>query len=191
VRVFAVLLAFAADLAWNFAGAFWGFTLLALLVLAVALNQAHITTGSKAYRTEERLNAVMPRIPNPQTRPGNQTMTAGGVTDTSYNASGGLVDDVNTSQNDVQSADAWQPAGGFRGGIAYYNDLRNSYSNSVATNHGNVAWVNGPFVDAYNALRGSHATLLADHNQLQNDHFNLEQAHNGLLTTLTNANLLQ
>jgi hypothetical protein len=179
VRVFAVLLAFAADLAWNLAGAFWGFSLLALLVLWIALNQAHIATGSKAYRTEERLNNAMPRIPNPQSRPGNQSMTAGGVTDTSYNASNGLSTDSNTSF-DVGSTPT----------AAQFNALRDSYSNSVAVNHGNVSWLGGPLVDAYNALRSSHATLLADHNQLQDDHFNLEQGHNNLLSTLTDANLL-
>jgi hypothetical protein len=54
-----VLLAFGADLAWNLAGAFWGFSLLALLVVWVALHQLHATTAntSKTSAVETRLNA--------------------------------------------------------------------------------------------------------------------------------------
>jgi hypothetical protein len=56
-----VLLAFGADLAWNLAGAFWGFSLLALLVVWVALHQLHVTTAntSKTVAVEQRLNATV------------------------------------------------------------------------------------------------------------------------------------
>lgn len=54
-----VLLGFGADLAWNLAGAFWGFSLLGLLVVWVALHQLHATTAntSKTSAVETRLNA--------------------------------------------------------------------------------------------------------------------------------------
>lgn len=56
-----VLLGFGADLAWNLAGAFWGFSLLGLLVVWVALHQLHATTAntSKTVAVEQRLNATV------------------------------------------------------------------------------------------------------------------------------------
>jgi hypothetical protein len=83
MRVVPVLLALAADLAWGLVGSFWGFTVLAVLVLWVALNQPHATaTGPKAYNTEQRLNAAMARIPNPQTSTGTYGNTSYSITNT-------------------------------------------------------------------------------------------------------------
>jgi hypothetical protein len=60
-KMLALLLFFSADTAWWYAGAFWGFSLLALLVLwgtmtAMSANPAANTASSKAYAVEDRLN---------------------------------------------------------------------------------------------------------------------------------------
>jgi hypothetical protein len=60
-KTLALLLFFSADTAWWYAGAFWGFTLLALLVLwgtmtAMSANPAANTASAKAYAVEARLN---------------------------------------------------------------------------------------------------------------------------------------
>jgi hypothetical protein len=60
-KLLALGLFFSADAAWWYAGAFWGFTLLALLVLwgtmtAMSANPAANTASAKAYAVETRLN---------------------------------------------------------------------------------------------------------------------------------------
>lgn len=61
-KVLALVLFFAADAAWEWAGPFWGFTLLAFLMLwgtmtAMSANPAAGSASAKAYAVEGRLNA--------------------------------------------------------------------------------------------------------------------------------------
>jgi hypothetical protein len=146
-----VTAALGADAAWNFLGAFWGFTILALAVAQIGCWMATGVTSqasTKSVTTEQRLNnVVIPRLPFPQPSSG-----------TSGNTSFGPSNNFQTSAN--TSFDVGSPPT-----AAQFNALRDSYSNTVANFNHNVGDY-GAMINCLTALRNSYSNTVSNFNAL-------------------------
>jgi hypothetical protein len=153
-----------------------------LLLLAGTANTA------KTRAVEDRLNALVPRIPVPQAAPA--TGAAGGQAsggNSSYSTSNGSYSTSNGSysvagQNTIPGAPgganaAWYSAVNATVGALFgaFNAIQSSYSNTIP---------------AINALQGSYSTTISSLNSLVADHNALVTDHKNLKTTLTSSGIL-
>jgi hypothetical protein len=168
--------------------------LIRLFVVIILIWMRKSSPGTaKSRNTEARLNAVMPRIPNPQPNPG-------GATNSSYGFSNGVghagnsAYKVSTSWNSVASpGDNGGVTSGQIGGApghyhnmshghyygnaaADFNTFVDSTTNAINEHNNNMDWIAGPLIQALNVLQGDHSALMA--------------AHNDIVNRLANANIL-
>ena len=146
-----------------------------LLLLAGTANTA------KTRAVEDRLNALVPRIPVPQAAPA--TGAAGGQAsggNSSYSTSNGSYSVA--GQNTIPGAPgganaAWYSAVNATVGALFgaFNAIQSSYSNTIP---------------AINALQGSYSTTISSLNSLVADHNALVTDHKNLKTTLTSSGIL-
>lgn len=154
----------------------------AMLWELIALIAGMSTSGTpKSRSTEDRLNALVPRIPVQQPSP-NQS--AGGFT-TGGNSSFGTSNSSFgiSGQNTISSpggsySQAWaqQVQATVSTVFGAFNALQGSYSNTVP---------------AVNALQGSYSTSVSQLNSLSADHNRLVTDHGNLLSTLGKTGVIQ
>ena len=160
-----------------------------LLLLAGTANTA------KTRAVEDRLNALVPRIPVPQAAPA--TGAAGGQAsggNSSYSTSNGSYSVA--GQNTIPGAPgganaAWYSAVNATVGALFgaFNAIQSSYSNTIpAINALQGSYSNT--IPAINALQGSYSTTISSLNSLVADHNALVTDHKNLKTTLTSSGIL-
>src|ERR1035437_8077116 len=174
-----------------------------LLLLAGTANTA------KTRAVEDRLNALVPRIPVPQAAPA--TGAAGGQAsggNSSYSTSNGSYSTSNGSystsngiysvagQNTIPGAPgganaAWYSAVNATVGALFgaFNAIQSSYSSTIPA----INALQGSYsstIPAINALQGSYSTTISSLNSLVADHNALVTDHKNLKTTLTSSGIL-
>lgn len=179
--------AFGADAAWNFAGAFWGFTILALSMAQfgcwMASNASHAST--KAQQLQQRVDTVViPRLPFPQPTTGPGGNSSFGPSNSSFTSGNSSFSIGNSTFNDNSTTDGWQT-----GGRAAYNVLRDNYSSMVPAFNAMRTTVSD-LVAAYNAHIGDHGNLVNTVSTLRASYSSTVTDHNNVVTALQNANVL-
>jgi hypothetical protein len=165
---------------------------------------------AKARSTEDRLSALIPRVPVPQASPGPATNNSYGATNNSYGPSNSSYTSGNNSYDDGDSNQgnimgdqygAGIPGGGTftADGTAWLQGLQNQFNNHVSDTAGTVTRTNN-LINGHNALRDSYSSTVSafnahigDHGALVNtvsalrtDHSNLITAFNALRSDHSN-----
>lgn len=153
-------------------------SLLWTLVQMIAATGMAGTAKSRA--TEDRLNAAMPRIPWPQSRPSDANNNSYGI-NSDTDGIGGADNGGSTSNTGagyVGAADNGGNTSGQIGGASqHYHSMAHGHPGGAhqhAMAHGHVY---GNLATDFNVLRNSHSDLLV--------------SHNNLLVKLSSANILQ
>src|ERR1035437_10059799 len=167
-----------------------------LLLLAGTANTA------KTRAVEDRLNALVPRIPVPQAAPA--TGAAGGQAsggNSSYSTSNGSYSTSNGSysvagQYTIPGAPgganaAWYYAVNATVGALFgaFNAIQSSYSSTTPAINALQSSYSST-IPAINALQGSYSTTISSLNSLVADHNALVTDHKNLKTTLTSSGIL-
>jgi len=171
--------------------ALWGIT--GLLLTAATANTA------KARNTEDRLNALVPRIPVPQPAPAttaggsgtgsdsssaasNSAYAMGGGTQISYDPAGS----GNNGGQNSQTSGQIGSSSPHTHSMTHYHSSSGDLQNVVNSNQITL----NALVPAHNALRGSHVNLIGTVNGLVSDHSQLIADHNNLKQAIINAGVL-
>ncbi len=178
------------------------------------------TAGTaKARNTEDRLNALVPRIPVPQPAPGTSASGVASGSNSSYSTSnssystsngsysmGGGTQVTSNTQGSDNDGGANSTTSGASAGTPHthsmthfhtsaadlqnvFNALQGSYSNTIPAYNA----LQGSYsntIPALNALQGSHSALVPVVNALVNDHAQLITDHNNLKAALVSSGLL-
>jgi hypothetical protein len=180
------------------------------------------STGNtpKTRNIEDRLNALVPRIPVPQSAPGTSAGGTSGGSNSSYGASnssyttsnssygmggGTSVTYVNTGVGNGGVGGA-TTSGQVGGAAAHYHTMAHAHTssgdleavfNALRDSHSNLVPAfntlrdsHSNLVPAVNALQASHSNLVPVVNNLVSDHGQLITDHNNLKTALMNSGVL-
>ena len=191
----------------------------ALWSLMVLILAAGTANTAKTRNVEDRLNALVPRIPVPQTAPGTSAGGASTGGNSSYSTSNGSYSTSNGSYSMSSTGISYNPQGSgndggnnsvtsgqIGGASAHYhsmththssssdlqnlfNALQGSYSNTVPALNALQA-SHSNLVPAVNALQGSYSTTVSQLNNLASDHAQLIADHNNLKQAIINSGLL-
>jgi len=148
------------------------FQVTGMLLAASAANTA------KARNVEDRLNALVPRVPFPQAAPGTSAGGTAAGTNSSYDMGGGLGITYNSGSGNQGGGPGSSTSGQIGGASAHYHDMTHFHTNST------------DLQSAFNALRDSHSALVPAFNNLVNDHAQLITDHNSLKVALVNSGIL-
>jgi hypothetical protein len=153
---------------------------------------------SKAYNIEQRVNALVPRIPVPQPSPATGAAGAPGGSNSSYSTSNGSysMGVINCTANSGSSNQGGGPgsntSGQIGGASAHYHDMTHYHTTAsdLESTFNALQGTMSTLVPAFNTLQGSHSSLVPVVNALAADHSQLVTDHNNLKTALVNANVL-
>jgi hypothetical protein len=200
----------AAEVAWHLLGPAWAFGLLAAALLwwlPAAIMPPMVTAADKAYAVEDRLNALVPKIPSPKAAPAAHSDNTSSPGDGSYSASnssygmgGGTVLSYNPGGSGNNGGASGSPTsngttgGGYTGGASnggvtsgqiggasqHYHDMSHAHGDNHAHDMTHYHTSSGTLQDVVNSTQGSHTALVSAVNSLKNSHSALVSDMQGL-----------
>jgi len=200
----------AAELAWHALGPAWAFAVLAaalawLTTWLPAAIAAVPAAAEKAYAVEDRLNALVPKIPSPKAAPAAHSDSTSGPGDGSYSASnssyamggGTLVSynpqgSGNNGGSNSNTSGVGAPAytgGADNGGVTsgqiggasqHYHDMSHAHGNDHDHSMTHYHTSSGDLQNVVNSTQGSHTTLVSTVNALKSSHSSLVSSMQGL-----------
>jgi hypothetical protein len=170
----------------------------ALWTLTSMIAATGTVNTSKAYNIEQRVNALVPRIPVPQPAPATGAGGTAAGSNSSYSTTNssysmGVINATANSGSSNQGGGPGSNTSGQIGGAAAHVHDMTHYHTSSADLEGVFNTLQGSYsntIPALNALQASHSSLVPVVNNLVTDHGKLLTDHNNLKTALINANIL-
>lgn len=152
--------------------------ILAVSIYLMACVAVSAAGTAKSRLTEDRLNALVPRIPVPQSDPGQGAGGASTGGNSSFSMSGGTTISYNPGSSGNNGGSGSQTSGQIGGASAHVHDMTHYHTNS------------SDLQTVVNTLQGSYSTTVAQLNTLKDDHNQLVADHTTLRTTLKNTGVL-
>lgn len=151
----------------------------ALWAIAGQLALAGTANTAKTRAVEDRLNALVPRIPVPQTAPGTTASGASATSNSSYSMGGGTNVSYNPSSSGNEGGTNSETSGQIGGASAHYHSMTHYHTSS------------GDLQNVFNATQGSYSSTVPALNDVISDHVQLLADHNNLKAALIASGVLQ
>ncbi len=174
----------------------------ALWELAGLILAAGTAGTAKTRAVEDRLNLLVPRIPVPQAAPvpgsnggqssgGNSSFSNSNSAFTTGNSSYSIAGQNSVSAPGGSYSQAWAQQVQATIGTLFpaFNAIQGSYSNTIPAFNALVGSYSAT-VPAFNALQASYSGTIANLNALVADHNQLVNDHQNLITTLKNTRVI-
>lgn len=152
--------------------------ILAVVIYLSACAAASAASSPKTRSVEDRLNAIVPRVPVPKNDPGQNANGATTGGNTSFGMNGGTQVTYSAGSGNNGGSNS-QTSGQIGGASAHVHDMTHYHTSS------------SDLQTVFNALRDSYSTTVSQLNGLSGDHNQLVSDHSTLRSTVKATGVLK